>query len=316
MVALVYDGLCTFEFGIVSEVFGLRRPELEQELYSFASVSIDAKTLTAQGGLEFTATGTRDDLEKAHTIVIPGWRGKDSVVPEAMCKQLQAAHERGARLLSICSGCYVLAAAGLLAKKSATTHWQYIDDFQAKYPDIDVQENKLYIDDGGIITSAGSSAGLDACLHVVRCDYGITIANKVARRLVMHSHRHGAHAQLIERPMPDSETDKIFADLLVELRSNLSNQYHIAALAKRMGMSSRSFQRRFLAFTGIPVMQWLVQERLNMVCELLESSTLSIETISQQTGFGSAETLRYHFKHVLQSSPTAYRKLLRQAGSV
>lgn len=308
VVALVYDGLCTFEYDIAAEVFGLKRPEFDRELYRFTSVSIDADVLKAHGGLEFRATGTVADLEEAHTIVVPGWRGKDELVPDGLCQHLRAAHHRGARILSICSGSYVLAAAGLLANRSATTHWQYLEDLQSKYPDIDVQDNKLYIDDERIITSAGSSAGLDACLHVVRSDYGAKVANAVAQRLVMHSHRHGAHAQHIERPMPEAVDNHALADLLTTMRANLSKQYNVGLLAEEMNMSPRSLQRRFLAFTGTPVMQWLVQERLSMMCELLEESSLSVEVISLTVGFSSTETMRYHFKHMLQSSPSEYRR--------
>lgn len=312
VVALVYDGLCTFEYGIASEVFGLKRPEFAKELYQFTSVSIGDETLHAQGGLEFKARGVIEDLEKAHTIVIPGWRGKDADVPDSICQQLRLAHKRGTRFLSICSGSYVLAAAGLLSNKRATTHWQYLDHFQSKYPDIHVQDNELYIDDAGIITSAGSSAGLDACLYIVRCDYGVKIANVVARRLVMHSHRHGSHSQIVERPVPQDKESADLAELLQTLRLNLSKNYNVADLAKLSGMSARTFQRRFQAFTGMPVMQWLNQERLNLVCELLESSDMSIDAISESAGFGSAETLRYHFKHAMQTSPSDYRKMLER----
>jgi len=310
VVGLVYDGLCTFEYGIAAEVFGLQRPDLDHELYRFTSVSINEEWLTAHGGLEIKASGTVTDLEKAHTIVVPGWRGKDEPVPEPLCQHLRTAYASGARILAICSGCYVLAAAGLLTNRRATTHWQYLQHFQSRYPEIDVQDNKLYIDDEGIITSAGSSAGLDACLHVVRCDYGVKVANAVAQRLVMHSHRHGAHAQLIERPVAEINERHGIAELITSLRANLSDQYHIASLAERVDMSPRSFQRHFLSFTGIPVMQWLVQERLTMMCELLESSDWSVETISNKVGFTSTETMRYHFKHMLQSSPSEYRKTL------
>lgn len=316
VVALVYDGLCTFEYGIAAEVFGLRRPEFEHELYQFRSVSIDAYPLKAHGGLEFKASGSEDDLRMAQTIVIPGWRGKDKTVPETICAHLRVAHGRGCRILAICSGSYVLAAAGLLANRRATTHWQYLHHFQSTFPDINVEDNKLYIEDDRIITSAGSSAGLDACLHAVRCDYGVKVANIVAQRLVMHSHRHGAHTQLIERPVPEMNDNPKIADLITSLRTNLSDEYQIATLAERVGMSPRSFQRHFLAFTGLPVMQWLVQERLTMMCELLESTKWSVEKISHMVGFSSTETMRYHFKHMLQSSPSEYRKTNSRTGSL
>jgi len=309
VVAIVYDELCTFEFGIAAEVFGLERPELGASLYDFKSESIDQKTVAAHGCLSFTANGTLTDLEDADTIVIPGWRGKDEHVPELLINKLCRARERGASILAICSGGYVLAATGMLANKRATTHWQYLDHFQNSFPDIDVQENQLYVDEDGIITSAGSSAGIDACLHMVRRDYGQSVAASVARRLVVQSHRHAGHAQLIQKPVTDLDENRI-NDLISDIRSKVYARYTIASLSKQAGMSSRTFQRRFISVTGLPVMQWLVQERLSMACELLESTDLSVESISEQVGFGSAETLRYHFKHVLQSNPTQYRRNL------
>jgi len=215
--------------------------------------------MRAAGGLTIKATGTRSDLESAHTIVIPGWRGKDEPVPEMICKQLRKAHHRGARLMSICSGSYVLAAAGLLEQRRVTTHWRYAKDMKSKFPDIVLQEDRLYVDEGDIITSAGSSAGIDACLHIVRCDYGAKIANIVARRLVIHAHRQGSN--------------------------NLSAPHSISSMTKSVGMSSRTFQRRFVAFTGMAPMKWLAQERVHRCCQLLESTDLSIDRISLAVGF-------------------------------
>ena len=308
VVALVYDGLCSFEYGLTAEVFGLPRPELGRQLYEFSSVAMEATPMQATGGLVFHATGTLAQLNRAHTIVIPGWRGKDEPVPESICRQLRKAHKRGARILSICSGGYVLAAAGLLKNKRATTHWQYVDHFRNQYPDTEVVENDLYVDEGQIITSAGSSAGIDACLHVVRCDYGLKIANTVARRLVMHSYRLGGQTQFIGQPILKVGEDQRMAQLMDSVRADLSTQYRISTMARLVGMSPRTFQRRFLAFTGVTAMKWLTQERVYQSAWLLESTDYSIERICQEVGFGSPDILRYHYRETYEVSPNQYRK--------
>lgn len=308
VVALIYDGLCTFEYGIVAEVFGLSRPEIGRDLYRFSSVALDSEPVRAAGGLMVTATGTLQDLETADTLVIPGWRGKDEAVPARICHALKAAHGRGARLVSICSGVYALAAAGLLTNRRVTTHWRYSADFQAKFPDVSVLVNELYVDDGNIITSAGSSAGIDACLHIVRSDHGAKVANSVARRLVMHAHRQGGQAQFIEQPLPRAGGNHRLSRMMDEIRNSLAETHQISSMARLAGMSVRTFQRRFLALTGIPAMQWLIGERVSRACVLLETTDLPVESISQATGFGNAETMRYHFRQAVSVSPVEYRK--------
>lgn len=312
---LVYDGLCTFEYGIVAEVFGLHRPELGGYLYDVASVAVEKRRLRAADGLVVSANGRLSELESAHTVVIPGWRGKDQPVPRRICSAVRGAHERGARLVSICSGIYVLAAAGLLANRPATTHWQYVQDFAARYPDVHVQLNELYVDDGDIITSAGSAAGIDACLHVVRKDHGARIANAVARRMVMHGHRQGGQAQFIEQPLPKADGRHRLSALMDDIRASLGVRHSVSSLASRAGMSTRTFQRRFRAFTGVSVMRWLAQERLSRACLLLETSDHSLDHISEAVGFGAPEAMRYRFRQALRISPIEYRRRFHQASS-
>jgi AraC family transcriptional regulator, transcriptional activator FtrA len=307
-VALVYDGLCTFEYGIVAEVFGLDRPELGGALYQFSSVCLEKGPVRAAGGLRVKASGTPADLDNADIIIIPGWRGKDEAVPHAMCRKLQEADHRGARFLSICSGIYVLAAAGLLTGKRATTHWRYIDDFRSKYDDVEIDGNAIYIEADNIVTSAGSSAGIDACLHIVRKDYGTKIANSVARRLVMHSHRQGGQTQFVEQPVPKHIGSRGLSAFLDTLRATLNESHDIQSMAKQVGQSERTFQRRFLATTGLPAIQWLIQERVSQSRLLLESTDLSVLQISENVGFASEETLRYHFRRSLGVTPLEYRK--------
>jgi len=311
VVALIYDGLTTFEFGIVAEIFGLPRPELGRDLYDFRSVALESGSLRAAGGLLVKATDNMSILGSAETIIVPGWRGKDSEVPEIFRKTLQAAYLRGTRIMSICSGVYVLAAAGLLDGKTVTTHWRYVKDFKNKFPNVILKPNELYIQDENILTSAGSSAGIDACLHMVRMDYGATIANSVARRLVMHAHRQGDQAQYIEQPVPTSGGDHRLSLLMENLRLELDKVYSITSLAASTGMSVRTFQRRFVAFTGMAPMKWLTLERLSQARIFLETTSLSVDEISDKLGFGNAETLRYQFRKTLDISPSNYRKRFR-----
>lgn len=308
VVALVYDGLCTFEYGIVAEVFGLPRPEIVGDWYRFESVALERGPLRAAGGLKFTASGSADDFDAAGTIVIPGWRGKDEPVPSSLCEALREAHRRGARLVTICSGVYVLAAAGLLDGRRAATHWRYADDFSRRYPAVDLATDSLYVDDGDILSSAGSSAGLDLCLHIVRRDFGAKIANSVARRLVMHAHRQGGQAQFIEQPVPAENEAHRLSATLDYIRAGLNRPHSVASLADVSGMSPRTFQRKFAALTGMPVGNWIAQERLARACALLETTQASLDEIADAVGLSNPQNLRYHFRKRFDVSPSQYRK--------
>lgn len=310
--ALVYDGLCTFEFGIVAEIFGLSRPELGRDLYSFSSTSFEAAPLTAAGGLNISPTGGLEEWQAAQTLVIAGWRGKTAPVPEVVKAAIRDAHANNIRLLTICSGIYVLAASGILEGKTVTTHWQYAAHFQETYPDVNVDVNALYVEDGNIISSAGSSAGIDACLHVVRSDYGAKTANAVARRLVMHAHREGDQAQYIDRPVSDADGAHRLNVIMDSIRSELAGHYSVASMSKAAGMSPRTFQRQFVAVTGLPPLKWVIQERLNRACILLETTDMSVDGITDAVGFGNAEALRYHFRQRLGISPMSYRRRFLQ----
>lgn len=307
VVALAYDGLCTFEFGVAVEVFGLPRPEMGEHWYRFAVAAIEPGELRATGGVRLLADGGLELLAAAGTIVIPGWRGADCEVPRQLIEALQAASRRGARIISICSGIFVLAAAGLLSGKRATTHWRYTDLLAARYPDIEVVPDVLYLDEGQVLTSAGSAAGIDLCLHLVRRDFGSAAANKVARRLVVPPHRDGGQAQFVERAVPDSYESARLGPLLDRLRQQLPPAVSTASLAKAAGMSPRTFLRRFQDATGTTPARWLLAERLDRVRTLLEESALPIEQIALLAGFGSAATLRLHFRQRFATTPAAYR---------
>ena len=203
--ALVYDRLCTFEFGCVTELFALERPELGVKWYRFAVCAVEAGPIRAAGGIGIAAPYSLKMLDRASTIVVPGWRDPDERPPEPLLKKIRAAVGRGARVCSICSGVFVLAAAGVLDGKTVTTHWRYADKLQQRYPQLRVKPDALYVDEGQVITSAESAAGLDMLLHLVRRDYGSAIANRVAQRLVVPPHRDGGQAQFVPRPMPQDD---------------------------------------------------------------------------------------------------------------
>lgn len=311
VVALAYDGLCTFEFGVAVEVFGLPRPELGESWYRFAVASADQGELRATGGVRIVVDGGYELLQEADTIVIPGWREVNSPVPETLCDALREAHQRGCRVISICSGVFVLAAAGLLDDRKATTHWRYVSELQRRFPAINVVEDVLYVGHHDVLTSAGSAAGIDLCLHVVRTDFGLEVANNVARRLVLQPHRDGSQTQQHLRPVARSRESQRFGLLLDWLHNNIAQKHTLDALASQVGMSPRTLMRRFQESTGLTPARWLMNERLNRAQQALNTSHISIEQIAQQTGFGSANSLRYHFQKRFGISPQALRNQMR-----
>jgi AraC family transcriptional regulator, transcriptional activator FtrA len=312
VVALVYDGLCAFEFSCAAEVFGLSRPELGPDWYRFETCSLKGGNVGSQYGMRIKAANGLDRLAAAGTIVIPGWAGIDAPVPHAILEALRRAHARGARVLSICSGAFVLAATGLLDGKRATTHWRYAEALQRRFPKVRIDANVLYVDEGSILTSAGSAAGLDLCLHLVRRDYGSRIANQVARRLVIPPHREGGQAQFLERPVEDrargAEQRGSLSVLLDKIRKRPGERWRIADLARLAAMSERTFMRRFRAATGLSPSDWVTRARIDAARELLENTVLSIDQVAERCGLGTPTTLRHHFRKKVGVSPAQYRK--------
>ena len=308
-VAIVaYDGLCTFEFGCAIELFALERPELGVRWYSHAVCAVEPGPLRAMGGLTVHVPLGLDALAHADTIVIPGWRDRTEAPPAALGDALRAAHARGARICSICSGAYVLAYAGLLDGRQATTHWRYLDDLHARFPRIGIDPSALYVEEDGIVTSAGSAAGLDMLLHLVRSDFGADVANKVAQRLVIPAHRDGDQAQLVARPLPDAGTDTI-ARLMDQVRENIRAGHTVASMAADARLGTRTFQRKFKERTGLAPLAWLVRERVALAAQLLESRPqLAIDAIADLAGLGSAESLRRHFRAHGLAPPGRYRR--------
>lgn len=307
VVAIAYDGLCTFEFGIAVEIFGLPRPELEVPWYDFRACSVDDGPASATGGVSLNISHGIEALAWADTIVVPGWRhGEDEAVPASLRGAVRAARNRGVRLVSICSGVFVLAAAGVLDGRRATTHWRHVARLRTLFPRITVEPDSLYVDEGQVLTSAGSAAGLDLCIHIVRCDHGPEVANSVARRLVLPTHRDGGQTQYI--PKPVAGDGEAIGPLIDWLRGNLQADHTVTTMASRAHQSERTFVRRFKEATGLPPHAWLIRERIGRARELLETTGLNMEQIAVQSGFATSETLRHHFRKTMKASPSQYRR--------
>lgn len=309
VVVLAYQELCTFEFAVAVEVFGLPRPEMGLGWYRFALASLEPSPLRATGGFTITVDGGEALLAQADILIIPGWRSPDAPVPAALCEQLIHAHQRGARLVALCSGAFVLAAAGLLNDRPATTHWQYSATLHAAYPDIQIAENVLYVTANNIYCSAGSSAALDLCLHLVANDYGFKAANMVARRLVLPPHRSGQAPQQLAAPVPRFSESTRLDNTLHWMRSNLDLPHTLKTLAARTHMGARTFRRRFSELTGQSPARWLLDARLSLAQRLLSDPASRLETVALACGFAGSRALRREFLRHLGTSPTEWKKL-------
>ncbi|MBA0038790.1 helix-turn-helix domain-containing protein [Pantoea sp. BIGb0393] len=311
LVLLAYECLCTFEFGIAVEAFGRVDEVFGAPLYELSVASVEEGIFAAQGGVRLVVDGGLELLEDAGTIVIPGWRSVHEPASEALLAALQKAHRNGTRIVSICAGSFVLGAAGLLNGKRATAHWNSTDILAQRFPDAQVEHGMIYVDEGSVITSAGGAAGVDLCLHLIRRDYGIDVANRTARRMVTPPLREGNQAQLIQQPVPQRRA-KSLAPLLDDLRNHLNTPLVIDQLARQAGMSRRTFMRRFHDATGTTPGEWMLSVRLEKACGLLENGKLSIDQVAELAGFGSPETLRHHFRQRLNTTPTRWRKAFSQ----
>jgi transcriptional regulator GlxA family with amidase domain len=315
--AVLVDGVSPFEFAVICEVFGFNRPEIiDPWPYELVLCSPDGNAV--QTNMGFTIDGVRplSVAERADTVVVPASRldGDGAPDPEVIAL-LQRAYDRGARLLSVCSGAFALAHAGLLDGRRATTHWMYTERLASAFPAVDVDPNVLYVDEGQILTSAGTAAGIDLCLHVVRTDHGADVANAVARRMVVPPHRDGGQAQFVRQSIPiDAESDALAATLdwaVVHLDEPLT----VELLARKAMMSPRTFARRFRAATGTTPLQWVLRQRILHAQRLLETTDLPIEVVAERCGFGSATVLRTHFRRLVNTSPLGYRRTFHEQAS-
>lgn len=301
---LLGPAVATFELGCASELFALSRPEYP-DWYQTDIISFHTSPLMATGGLQLLVPQVQD-LTPYTTILIPNWSVSQPEPPALLRQQLLAAYQRGVRLISFCSGAFLLAELGLVNGKAATTHWRYADEFQRRYPDTRYQQNVLYCFDGQIGCSAGSAAALDLGLAVIRRDFGFDIANQVAKRAVISAHREGGQAQFVTQPV--QKKPNLLSTTMDWAVLNLNQPLSVEQLADKAGMSRRSFDRHFKASTGLSPLQWLLQQRLQLVQHYLEQGQHSIEQISDLTGFGSALNLRQQFQKQLGLSPRQYQR--------
>jgi AraC family transcriptional activator FtrA len=315
---LAFDGMAPFELGVVVEVFGLSRPEVGDIPWYELRVCAEepGRDLRAVGGFGIRAEHGLDVLAAADTVIVPGVADPGGEVSPALVAALRTAYGRGARLVSICSGAFALAATGLLDGARATTHWRYADTLRARHPAVEVDPDVLYIDNGRLLTSAGSAAGIDLCLYLVRSDHGATVANTVARRFVVPPHREGGQAQFIEaavRPVAD-EDDGVALSMAWALE-RLTDPLTVAALARTARMSERSYLRHFTRRNGTSPMRWVVSQRIAASLPLLEAGDGTVEEVCTAVGFDSPATYRHHFTRTMRTTPTAYRRAFRGAGA-
>ncbi|HVM01622.1 MAG TPA: helix-turn-helix domain-containing protein [Acidimicrobiales bacterium] len=310
--AVVAHGVAPFELAVACEVFGIDRSDLVDPWYRFVVCAAEPPPIRTSAGFTIDTPHGLDEVRRADTVIVPAWAPCDRPLPAGVADALRTAHRRGARMLSVCSGAFVLAAAGLLDGRRATTHWMHADRLAERYPSIDVDPKVLYVDEGDVLTSAGTAAGIDLCLHVVRLDHGAEVANAVARRMVVPPHRDGGQAQFVEAPVPDGGGDDSLAATLGWMLEHLDRRVTVDDLARRAHMSPRSFARRFRAATGTTPHQWLLGQRVLLASRLLETTDQPVELVARRCGMGSAASLRAHFSRLVGTSPLAYRRTFRR----
>ena len=308
---LAFEGMASFELGVTAEVFALPRPELDVAWwYSYALCGERVGSVAAVGGFQIHVPNGLDVLAAADTVIVPGCADVHGDPSPALVSALRVAHARGARLVSICSGAFTLAGSGLLDGRPVTTHWLYTELLAARYPHVQLHPSVLYVDDGDILTSAGTASGIDLCLHLVRSDHGAAIANQVARRMVVAPQRDGGQAQFVEAPVARVLDDPIAATMSWALQ-RLTERISVGDMARTAHLSTRQFTRRFVAAAGTTPSQWLVEARIRASLPLLEESDAGIEEIGRLVGISTPAGFRRHFARVMGVAPSAYRRTFR-----
>jgi transcriptional regulator GlxA family with amidase domain len=306
--ALVLDGLAIFEFGVICEVFGIDRSADGVPNFDFKVCGPEpGKPLQTSVGATITPDCGLDGLVGSDLVAIPAIASQNGgYLPEAL-EAVRAAADSGSIILTVCSGAFVAGAAGLLDGRPCTTHWMHADELSRMYPTAKVDRNVLFVDDGNLITSAGTAAGIDACLHLVRRELGSEITNKIARRMVVPPQRDGGQRQYIDQPIPVRCSER-FAPHLDWILGNLDQPHTVATLAARAHMSGRTFARRFVEETGRTPMQWVTDQRVLYARTMLEETDLDVDRIAERSGFGTATLLRHHFRRVIGVTPSDYRR--------
>jgi transcriptional regulator GlxA family with amidase domain len=307
-VTLLSPGVNPFDLAVACEVFGLRRPELGVEWYDHRLVGV-VRPLVVNGGWTLDPPFGLEALDDADTVIVPACPHEP---PATMVEALRAAYERGVRMVSFCGGAFALAAAGILDGRSATTHWMDIEDLARRFPKVRVETDVLYVDEGQVLTSAGTASGIDLALHIVRLDYGPEVANKVARRMVTAPHREGGQSQFAFTPVPVSPFGDAIGAVMNWMFEHLDEPMTVDQLARLAAMSSRNFARRFVEVTGTTPVRWLTHQRILRAQDLLAATSLSVDVIASRVGFGTAVNLRHHFRRETSMTPAAYRQQVRQ----
>ncbi|QNS06096.1 helix-turn-helix domain-containing protein [Streptomyces xanthii] len=308
---LLFSGGPIFESSIPLSVFGIDRQDAGVPRYRLLVCAGEDGPLRTTGGLELTAPHGLEAIARAGTVVVPAWRSITSPPPEEALDALRRAHEEGARIVGLCTGAFVLAAAGLLDGRPATTHWMYAPTLAKRYPSVHVDPRELFVDDGDVLTSAGTAAGIDLCLHIVRTDHGNEAAGALARRLVVPPRRSGGQERYLDRSLPEEIGADPLAEVVAWALEHLHEQFDVETLAARAYMSRRTFDRRFRSLTGSAPLQWLITQRVLQAQRLLETSDYSVDEVAGRCGFRSPVALRGHFRRQLGSSPAAYRAAYR-----
>lgn len=308
---VAFDRISPFHLSVPCAVFGEERTDRGEPAHRLLVCAVEPGRLRTTAGFAIETRHGLAALARAGTVIVPSWRDPEERPPERLLQALRRAHARGARVVGLCLGAFVLAEAGLLDGRRATTHWHWAERFARRYPEVSVDPNVLYVDEGDLVTSAGTAAGIDCCLHLLRTRLGAETANRVARRLVVPPHREGGQAQYVEQPVPRQEGADRLARLLDWARAHLHEPLDLDTLAARAAMSRRTFTRRFRDRTGTTVTQWLHAERLVLAQRLLETTDLPIERVAASAGYGTPLSLRQHFAARLRTSPSAYRRSFR-----
>ncbi|MGF6349654.1 GlxA family transcriptional regulator [Variovorax sp. W2I14] len=305
---VAFDGISPFHLSVPCMVFGEDRTETGAPRFRMRVCAPEPGPLRTNAGFDLVVPHGLEAIRRAQIVVVPSWRDDGRPAPPALIRALQAAHRRGATVVGLCLGAFVLAEAGLLDGRPATTHWNLAATFARQYPKVSLQPEVLYVDDGDVLTSAGTAAGIDCCLHLLRVRYGAETANRAARRMVVAPHRQGGQAQYIQQPMPATAERDRLAPLLEWLGKHLDVPHELDELARRALMSRRTFTRRFRESTGTTVGQWIQNQRLALAQRLLETTDHPVERVATGAGFGSAVSLRKHFTSAFKVSPTVYRR--------
>lgn len=305
---VAFDGISPFHLSVPCLVFGEDRTDAGKPRFRLRVCSLEAGPLRTNAGFTVEASHGLEALRRAQIVVVPSWRDDGPPAPAALLKALRDAHRRGATIMGLCLGAFVVAEAGLLDGRPATTHWHLAAAFARRYPSVQLQPEVLYVDNGDVLTSAGTAASIDCCLHLLRVRYGAEVANRAARRMVVAPHRQGGQAQYIQQPVPAAAEQDRLRPLLEWLSRHPQRSHSLDDLARRALMSRRTFTRRFREATGTTVGQWLLSQRLALAQRLLETTEQPVEVVAADAGFGSAVSLRQHFAAAFSVSPSAYRR--------